>query len=166
MVAFCSCNGCVPLYNRAMPQFLLNGTSFPCDITPSECPRCHKSIAAIPQSGGVSMKIDGTDVAQAIFQCPACQEIFMCTYIYEGRRYHLTKVEPQCPIEQSFGTVDAISPQFVKIYNQAYAAESAGLNEIAGLGYRKSLEFLIKDYAISLTPDDAEAIKASFLAPS
>lgn len=44
--------------------------------------------------------------------------------------------------------IDEISPKFNEIYKQALAAEVSNLNEIAGLGYRKSLEFLIKDIAI------------------
>lgn len=34
-----------------------------------------------------------------------------------------------------------------------------GLTEISGMGYRKALEFLIKDYAILRWPDDAEVIR-------
>ncbi len=32
-------------------------------------------------------------------------------------------------------------PEFDTIYNQALEAESIGLDQIAGLGFRKSLEF-------------------------
>lgn len=38
------------------------------------------------------------------------------------------------------------------------------LDEIAGLGYRKALEFLIKDFAIHEHPDEEESIKAKPLA--
>ena len=44
--------------------------------------------------------------------------------------------------------ITKISPKFNKIYNQAYHAEQENLDEICGLGYRKSFEFLIKDYVI------------------
>jgi hypothetical protein len=40
------------------------------------------------------------------------------------------------------------SKQFIEIYNQSLTAEKNGLTEICGLGYRKSFEFLIKDYLI------------------
>jgi hypothetical protein len=56
-----------------------------------------------------------------------------------------------------------LSPGFVKIYNQSSAAEDAGLDEIAGIGYRKAVEFLIKDYCIHEHPDDAEKVKMMFL---
>ena len=57
-----------------------------------------------------------------------------------------------------------LSPQFDKIYNQALAAESSMLDEIAGLGYRKALEFLIKDFAIHEHPNEKESIKVKPLA--
>lgn len=63
-------------------------------------------------------------------------------------------------IEEKFDdNVSNLSPQFVKIYNQALAAESGGLDEIAGLGYRKAMEFLVKDFCIHQSPDDEEVIK-------
>jgi hypothetical protein len=59
--------------------------------------------------------------------------------------------------------VNDISPDFGQIYNQAVEAEELGLELICGPGYRKALEFLIKDYLCFLRPDDAEAIKKLFL---
>ena len=45
------------------------------------------------------------------------------------------------------------------------SAENMGLSEICGLGYRKALEFLIKDYGILFHPDDEEKIKNMALSP-
>lgn len=56
-----------------------------------------------------------------------------------------------------------LSPQFVKVYNQALKAEEFSLDEIAGLGYRKSLEFLIKDFAIYNNPEKADEIKSTWM---
>lgn len=39
-------------------------------------------------------------------------------------------------------------PDFVKIYNQSLTAEDTDLDHLAGMGYRKSLEFLVTDYLI------------------
>lgn len=52
---------------------------------------------------------------------------------------------------------------FVKVYDQALTANSFGLDEIAGMGFRKALEFLVKDYAISLFPNEKEKIKKMHL---
>ena len=50
--------------------------------------------------------------------------------------------------------INEISNSFVEIYNQAYKAERLKLNHICGIGYRKALEFLIKDYAINTNPPE------------
>lgn len=62
--------------------------------------------------------------------------------------------------------INKISPSFVKIYNEAYAAEQYNLNEISGVGYRKSLEFLIKDYVLFINmnkKDFEEKVRKKFL---
>ena len=69
-------------------------------------------------------------------------------------------VGPKKFVERVFEPhISALSPAFTKIYNQAREAECTGLDEIAGIGYRKALEFLIKDYLIHVSPDDADKIK-------
>src|SRR5690554_2347535 len=50
---------------------------------------------------------------------------------------------------------------FSQIYNEAYFAEQNNLLEICGVGYRKSLEFLIKDYLITLFPSKEKQIKSN-----
>jgi hypothetical protein len=59
--------------------------------------------------------------------------------------------------------INSISPSFSEIYNQASFAEAANLDKISGVGYRKALEFLIKDYCIVLNPDKEKEIKTTFL---
>jgi len=56
-----------------------------------------------------------------------------------------------------------LSSKFAKIYNQAKYAEEYNLDEIAGMGYRKALEFLIKDYCSYITPNDKEQIQKMLL---
>ncbi len=59
--------------------------------------------------------------------------------------------------------ISDLSPDFCAITSQSSNAEKLGLSLIAGGGYRKALEFLIKDYAIQLRPGDAEQIKKTDL---
>ena len=56
--------------------------------------------------------------------------------------------------------IERVSPQFVEIYNQAMAAEGASLDQLVGMGLRKALEFLVKDFAISsaATEDEKKGI--------
>src|SRR5690606_5384417 len=55
-------------------------------------------------------------------------------------------------------SIEEISPSFVQIYNESYSAEQQGLIEICGVGFRKALEFLIKDYSILNNPSEEDKI--------
>ncbi|QDP86741.1 DUF4145 domain-containing protein (plasmid) [Chryseobacterium sp. SNU WT5] len=54
--------------------------------------------------------------------------------------------------------ISSISEKFIEIYNQAFFAEQNNLFEITGVGYRKSLEFLIKDYCLKNNTSESEKI--------
>lgn len=60
-------------------------------------------------------------------------------------------------------TIKETSPDFCEIYAQAEKAEQHGLNLVAGPGYRKALEFLMKDYACILRPDEKATIEKMLL---
>lgn len=59
-----------------------------------------------------------------------------------------------------------MSPSFVKIFQEAYAAEKHELTLICGMGYRKALEFLVKDYLIEKCPQESDVIAKEPLAQS
>src|SRR5690606_14162763 len=60
--------------------------------------------------------------------------------------------------------ISTLSPQFVEIYGQAEISEQLGLQQICGLGYRKSVEFLVKDYCLSqVTEGDKQAVLSAAL---
>ena len=56
--------------------------------------------------------------------------------------------------------IQKLSPDFCEIYNQAYIAQQQGSTKISGIGYRKALEFLVKDYVIFLNPNESVNIKS------
>ena len=134
---------------------------------PNECPYCHNLIKPIFLS---SHEVNKHSLEAAMI-CPNddCLRTFIAYYnIYPNdlKRTSYTG-------ETSFGTlvykkfaesIMTISPQFVTIYNQAYASEQQKLYEICGVGYRKALEFLIKDYTISKHKDSKEKIEKAHLA--
>lgn len=77
----------------------------------------------------------------------------------------MLRVAPRAPIGAVFPEeVQAVSPTFVEVYNQGVAAEAAGLDQITGIAFRKALEFLAKDFAISQHPTEADEIKRKTLA--
>ena len=78
-------------------------------------------------------------------------------------------IEILCPFEflstPHSETIRAISPDFCEIYAQAEMAEQHGLILIAGPGYRKALEFLMKDYAFMQEPTQKDVIEKMLLGP-
>ena len=59
--------------------------------------------------------------------------------------------------------IENLSPSFCTLWNQSYQAEQSGLKDICGSGYRKALEFLIKDYLISQNPSKQDNYRSKFL---
>ena len=65
---------------------------------------------------------------------------------------------------KTIGSEDPETTRFIATYLQSLEAESKGLDEIAGMGYRKSIEYLIKDWAIANNQSDIEKIEKLWLA--
>ncbi|MGB7202300.1 MAG: hypothetical protein WBD16_08515 [Pyrinomonadaceae bacterium] len=132
---------------------------------PDECPLCHKNIFPIFLTAIQSS--ERPNEIQTAFRCTSdeCDSIFIGVYREsQSSNYLLEELRPKSTFEASFEpTIKDLSPAFVKIYNQAIAAEAHDLDQIVGIGLRKAFEFLIKDFAIYLSPNDADAIKAKWL---
>lgn len=121
---------------------------------PEQCPLCKAHISGEILYGVYSEKKQ--HICTFDF-CPSCKQLFISQHDYGG---NIISSEPQKFIERSFSeSFSLLSPMFVKIFNQANAAECSNLDEIAGIGYRKALEFLVKDFCISENLDKQEKIK-------
>jgi hypothetical protein len=138
------------------------------DTYPDTCPFCHKGID--PRFFNGFLSLDNTFI-EATFQCPRseCQHLFIGYYdgfTIQGTSpiFILKDVKPEKyePREFNF-LITSVSNDFVKIYNQSEQAEKLNLSEIAGPGYRKSVEFLIKDYVISKKSEISETVKTMLL---
>lgn len=137
----------------------------------SECPMCKHAIkpviinSAIFEASHNEFKLSITNL------CKACNNTFIAQYKLDkpdnSGRFYSSNFEYSAPnkfIKKNFDDlINKVSPNFVNIYNQALAAESQELDEIAGIGYRKALEFLIKDFLISKYPDEKEDIEKTLL---
>lgn len=139
------------------------------DERPNSCPLCHHAIEPqTPLAGSLHRKQKWVEIA---FRCPrlACLSMFIALYdgfpLHSGLlTYSLKKTTPFKPVPRSFSPIiNDTSTEFCDIYNQSLASESHGHVKICGVGYRKALEFLLKDYLISLHTDKAEEIKRTFL---
>lgn len=142
---------------------------------PDVCPRCHKNVH--PQNPYAAF-LSERHIVQVIFRCTnqACQELFIGTYTktsgynetkkvtHSSPIFNLSYVQPMKPKKESLPEmISEISPSFVEIYNQSLAAETLELKQIVGIGLRKALEFLIKDFAISENTGAEDEIKKKWL---
>jgi hypothetical protein len=140
-------------------------TQIPAFEIPDRCPICHRSIAPVFIATSCHRL---REHAQVAFRCAdaRCDRVFVALYDWDEprSRYVLEKTEPVYPESRSFGaSIAGLSPMFEVIYNQALAAEAAGLREVCGCGYRRALEFLVKDYLTASLPQDATAIRSELL---
>lgn len=138
---------------------------------PNICPMCSHSIEPVLISTRLHV-VDEHDAGyfSAFFDCTFCKKSFISSYIvqYTGKPgsctyYTASKLLYSAPSnfkEQEFpACISTNYSSFVKIYNQSLAAEHYNLDEIAGVGYRKALEFLIKDFLILHEGKDEIKIK-------
>jgi len=78
--------------------------------------------------------------------------------------FYLEELTPSHPVKPKIDDeVAAVSPSFAEIYAQAHIAQETALAQIAGVGYRKAVEFLIKDFCVSEAPEEADTIRAEAL---
>jgi hypothetical protein len=141
---------------------MLRGTEFDWEKTNDEilemdfiCGFCASNITS--KSGFRGWKIDKFRTQkqnQDIYICHKCSKPNF--FDEEGDQHP----EPRIRKNNFSEKVSSISSRFIKIYQQAQQAEEEELDEIAGPGYGKSLEVLVKDYLIKKIPDEEATIKA------
>lgn len=152
----------------------INRKRFVVSEKPDICPRCHHGIESVDIDLSL-VKFDHLrgPWVQAIYKCPRidCSELFIANYQANAdprggydTDLIIFNIEPINPDSPDFPEdLETLSPDYIEIYTQSFFAEQHGLDQLAGMGYRKALEFLVKDYLISVLPDNEEEIRASFL---
>ncbi|WP_271401535.1 hypothetical protein [Salinicoccus roseus] len=137
---------------------------------PNNCPWCHSNI--LPEIIGQNeydYHIDKTIfLASVLLECPNCgkhfyksYELYLDVYSFEAHPINenpIPKANFLYPEE-----VDEICPEFKSIISQTTHAEGLELNHLAGIGYRKSIEFLVKDYLIELKGFDRKSTQTKLL---
>ena len=101
--------------------------------------------------------------------CPSCNECFISKHSLDSKNgwvYSFVSASPMTHFQKFYSkSIEGLSPNFVSIYNESLRAEELGLTSICGMGYRKALEFLVKDYLIHKNPDKKEDISKKLLMP-
>lgn len=130
---------------------------------PDLCPICYTRIKPIFFR---AYKEIGSAILQIVYRCPAkkCDKLFISYYERHTDYFIFGFSVPRSVEKREFPeNIQTLSGNFCNIYNQAYEAEKRNLTEICGAGYRKALEFLIKDYAIKKNEKDKVKISRMFL---
>lgn len=145
---------------------------------PNVCPHCHVSNHPNDLWQSTYKADDSTELITA-HRCAndECSKIIIPLYTLNERNKfifsrclngQIKETEWPEPIKnlQDGKTVYEEKPsksKFTKTYSQSLEAEMNGLDELAGMGFRKSIEYLIKDWAIQNNPDDSEKIEDLWL---
>lgn len=140
--------------------------------TPGKCSMCKNGTDATPLASFSVPYEDSSCHVYILFFCHSCETCFIGAYRCFNPTYgyrnelDLIGFAPRGENVSDFSDrIYCVSPKFVEIYRQSEKAEQWGLSEICGMGYRKALEFLVKDFAIALSPDDEDVIKSKLLSP-
>lgn len=154
-------------------------SSFNFDI-PEVCPICGKTMSPTISEIHVTGLPDKNFTVVLLFRCSSdiCRKFFVVEYLIKSLKeqgyssYSYTYDGPISynrvpPVNNNLpDELKNISPTFLETYNQSLQAELLGMNQIAGIGMRKSIEFLIKDYLINVKGKDPEKTKSKWLFPA
>lgn len=146
------------------------------DVFPDKCPICENN--GQPQFITSSI-FTPTGSLYSVFRCPVqkCRGLYTAFYKCSKQTHtgtwhaDLTKTMLARHTEEKVfqNNITEVSPIFCAIFNEAHLAEENGLKHICGPGYRKALEFLIKDFLIvhKFNNDAAkkDEIEKTFLGP-
>ncbi len=119
---------------------------------PGICPHCHNGNEPNFLFQRSSKGLGTTKISYSVWQCTwrDCKRIFVSVNNLDGQGRSTFRGfldgTPKGPYWPE--TITKLESRFIKTYLQALQAEHSGLDEIAGMGYRKSLEYLVKDYLI------------------
>ena len=128
------------------------------DRLPDKCPLCKRGIRCELSSAHFSQTQHYLFVAVL---CPFDDCGCMFTGHYSDTNDYQFSTSPEFELNNSGlliynnktefpEEITNLSPEFCKIYDQAQQAENAKLDKICGPGFRKALEFLIKDFLLNL----------------
>jgi hypothetical protein len=145
---------------------------------PNICPHCHVVNNPAHIWSSISVDTDSIPVYISSWQCAnnECNKLFIAIHKKNGSQFIFSRFlnglpkGPDWPVPiaklKSGNQVDGeeeIKSRFIKTYLQSLEAENYGLDELAGMGYRKAIEYLVKDWAIQNKPDDKVVIEGLWL---
>ena len=145
----------------------------------SQCPVCKATIEPVVLAERVLPIRDSYGVRLALLcLCKVCTNSFVTQYSedqavlsnrkdYPQDSLYFSLLEYSSPDKYVTVPIDKditdLSPNFAESHIQAQQAEHYGLDQVAGLAYRKALEFLIKDFLARKNPEKRQIYENAFL---
>jgi hypothetical protein len=152
-----------------------NGNLFYAE-NPNICPHCHVANEPRQLFAYFDRKVNKL-ISVWLCNYNKCNKVFAVSHIENTNNEYVIERNlnglPKGPIwpkpifdlkdGNTIGTENEEQSKFIKTYLQSLEAEANGLDEIAGMGYRKAIEYLVKDWAIHLNQNDKDKILGQWL---
>ena len=145
------------------------------------CPICNKEISPKFIHGSFTHSAKSMNVidivenslVNVLYECPSCHNGIVVKYkpafeiakysfgpgISKWNTFTIESIYPTPTASFPFDKIiSKVSPKFEKIFTQSLQAKLDGKDELVGIGYRKSIEFLIKDYLIHINHEKTDKI--------
>lgn len=146
------------------------GKRFQLNRVPGTCPYCQskthwEGVWLEENNKGLSVILRCSDITCHSISLFIYEKKPLCTsFNSDTINYHyclIAAYPKEIFQEKKFSDlIEKISPEFIQLYHQAERAEiQSNTEKISGIGFRKALEFLIKDYLISENKEQADDIK-------
>ena len=131
----------------------------------STCPYCGSGSDPVQTALTPASVTNGT-ILNCSYRCINCDGTFHVSYKKSNQDEKFTPfcVYPNFRNREFSDKIKAVSPRFVKLFNQASKAEYDNNIDLACTGYRNALEVLIKDYAIQVLHEDKNSVIGKKLA--
>lgn len=132
---------------------------------PNHCPWCHSKIRPAILCQTPYDTSNRELPISLVLQCPSCYKNFIQNYkviLAANGLINGLDIDNEKPMPKSLfkypREIDKISKEFNDIITQSSNAEDLGYNHLAGIGYRKAIEFLVKDYLIEFKNADKDEV--------
>lgn len=134
--------------------------------TPATCPHCTTNYNPnVLDASYIRQTTKVHDRLFVLYFCTYCEKCFLVEYLTNNITVKHSCLYPKrtypapSKIRVFPSNIENVSKRFIQIYNESYLAEQHSLLEICGVGYRKALEFLVKDYAIFINKSNENLVQ-------
>ena len=125
----------------------------PVDV-PLYCPYCGKAVE-FKETGSTDIFFKNNHYFYLkILYSKCCEKYSSALYLLKRQNQSSDEISLISFYPNSRGKyfskyIQDLSPDCIRLYNDSSFAFDNNMNDLAGMGYRKSLEYLVKDYAIT-----------------